>query len=123
VLSPTVREADGLAMSSRNAYLSADERARAPWIRRALLRGRELIALGERDPLRVAGEIRRVMEKHGVTEVEYVEIVGARDLAAASRIEGRTLVAVAARVGTTRLIDNLVLDVGEKGAVEDALLF
>jgi pantoate--beta-alanine ligase len=123
VLSPTVREPDGLAMSSRNAYLTAGERARAPWIHRALLLGRELAARGERAASRVAAEIRREMEAHGIGEIEYIEIVGARDLAALERLEGRVLIAVAARVGKTRLIDNLVLEVERDGAVEEGMLF
>jgi pantoate--beta-alanine ligase len=123
VLSATVREPDGLAMSSRNAYLSAEERARAPWIRRALLLGRDMVARGERDASFVAAGIRKEMETHGIGEIEYVEIVGARDLAAARRVEGRVLIAVAARVGTTRLIDNIVIAVKPDGAVEEALLF
>jgi pantoate--beta-alanine ligase len=123
VLSPTARENDGLAMSSRNAYLSGDERERAPWIYRALVRGKELVSKGERDPSRVAGEIRRQMEANGISEVEYVELVGARDLSTRSRVEGRVLIAAAARVGTTRLIDNVVLDVREDGTVKETMLF
>jgi len=123
VLSPTVREPDGLAMSSRNAYLTAEERARAPWIHRALLLGRELAARGERGAARVAAEMRREMEAHGIGEIEYIEIVGARDLSGLRRLEGRVLIAVAARVGKTRLIDNLVLEIKPDGAVEDAMLF
>ena len=123
VLSPTAREKDGLAMSSRNAYLSGDERARAPGIYRALLRGKELVSKGERDPSCVTGEIRRQMEANGITEVEYVELVGARDLSTRRRVEGRVLIAAAARVGTTRLIDNVVLDVRENGTIEETMLF
>ena len=122
-LAPTVREDDGLAMSSRNAYLSGDERARAPGIYRALLRGKELVSKGERDPSCVTGEIRRQMEANGITEVEYVELVGARDLSTRRRVEGRVLIAAAARVGTTRLIDNVVLDVRENGTIEETMLF
>jgi pantoate--beta-alanine ligase len=123
VLSPTVRENDGLAMSSRNAYLALDERARAPWIYRSLVRGKELVSKGERDPSRVAGEIRRQMEAHGIAAVEYVELVDARDLSTPRRVEGKVLIAAAARVGTTRLIDNVVLDVREDGTVEETMLF
>jgi pantoate--beta-alanine ligase len=123
VLSPTVREHDGLAMSSRNAYLSAEDREKAPWIRRALLRGKEIVAGGERDASVVAAEIRGVMESHGAGDVEYVEIVAAGDLSPLERIEGKALIAVAARVGTTRLIDNIVIALAPDGAVEDAMLF
>ena len=123
LLSPTVRESDGLAMSSRNAYLSAEERERAPWIHRALLRAKEIVSRGERDASVVALEIRRGMEASGISGIEYVEIVGARDLAALERLEGRVLIAIAARVGTTRLIDNIVIAVTPDGGVEETLLF
>jgi pantoate--beta-alanine ligase len=123
VLSPTVREPDGLAMSSRNAYLSTEERARALWIHRALLRGKEIVGGGERDASIVAAEIRGVMESHGVGDIEYVEIVGVGDLCALGRIEGKALIAVAARVGTTRLIDNIVIAVTPDGAIEEGMLF
>jgi pantoate--beta-alanine ligase len=122
-LSATAREPDGLALSSRNAYLCAEERKRAPWIHRALQRGRAIAALGERDASVVAAAVRREMETHGIGDIEYVEIVGARDLAPLGRLEGRVLIAVAARVGTTRLIDNIVIAATPGGAVEEASLF
>jgi pantoate--beta-alanine ligase len=63
------------------------------------------------------------MESHGAGDVEYVEIVAAGDLSPLERIEGKALIAVAARVGTTRLIDNIVIALAPDGAVEDAMLF
>jgi pantoate--beta-alanine ligase len=122
-LSPTVREPDGLALSSRNAYLSADERARAPWIYRSLCRGKDILESGERNPGKIVDGVRRHLESHGIPDIEYVELVNARDLSIPARAEGRVLLAVAARVGATRLIDNLCFDVREGGGVDEAMLF
>ncbi len=122
-LSPTVREADGLAMSSRNAYLSRDERASASWIYRSLRLGKDILGSGERDPEKVVGEVRRHLESHEIRNIEYIELVNAGDLSVPARVEGKVLIAVAARVGTTRLIDNLCLDIRQGGGVEEAMLF
>jgi pantoate--beta-alanine ligase len=122
-LSRTVRESDGLALSSRNSYLSAEERALAPWIHKSLLRGFRAVERGERDPSRVALEMRTNLGDHGIEDVEYAEVVRARDLAEPSRLAGKLILAVAARLGSTRLIDNLVLDVSEDGGVEESMLF
>jgi pantoate--beta-alanine ligase len=118
-----VRESDGLALSSRNSYLSAEERALAPWIHKSLLRGFRAVERGERDPSRVALEMRTNLGDHGIEDVEYAEVVRARDLAEPSRLAGKLILAVAARLGSTRLIDNLVLDVSEDGGVEESMLF
>ena len=122
-LSPTARESDGLARSSRNSYLSAEDRGLAPWIYRSLLRGKEIVTRGERDPVRVTGEVRRHMETHGIGDMEYVELLNAHDLSVPARVGGKVLLAVAARLGATRLIDNIVLDVGDNGRVEETMLF
>jgi pantoate--beta-alanine ligase len=123
VLSPTARENDGLARSSRNSYLSAAERNLAPWIYRSLLHGKDLVVRGERDPSRVTGDVRRHMETHGVPEIEYIELVKADDLSRLDRVRGKMMLAVAAHVGSTRLIDNIVLDVGDDGSVAESVLF
>jgi len=123
VLAPTARESDGLARSSRNSYLSPENRAVAPSIYRSLLHGKDLIARGETDPARVAAGVRRHMEDRGIRDIEYVEIVNAKDLSVLDRIRGKVLLAVAARVGATRLIDNVVLDVVDDGRVEESMLF
>lgn len=122
-LSPTVRESDGLAMSSRNAYLSARDRSQAAGIYRALCHGKELLAGGQRDPRTVSAGIRGRLESEGIENIEYAELVSARDLTVPGRAEGRVLLAVAARLGKTRLIDNLCLEVREDGGVEETLLF
>jgi len=102
---PTVREPDGLALSSRNAYLRGDERQRALALSRALAAAERSVAAGERDGREVARHAHAVMERSGV-EPEYVELVAPDTLAPVDTIEGETLVAVAARVGRARLIDN-----------------
>jgi pantoate--beta-alanine ligase len=122
-LSPTVREPDGLAVSSRNRYLSPEERHRAAGIHRALLSGSALVVDGERTPARVVEQVRRVMEDAGISDIEYVDLLNARNLESPSRVEGRILLAVAAKVGTTRLIDNIVLNVGDDTGVHESLLF
>jgi pantoate--beta-alanine ligase len=122
-LSPTVRESDGVAMSSRNRYLSATERSLATGIYRSLQHGRETIERGETEPVRVAGDVRRRLEIEGIRDIEYVELLSAGDLSLPARAKGKVLIAVAVRVGTTRLIDNLCLDVREDGKVDEALLF
>jgi pantoate--beta-alanine ligase len=109
VAGPIVREADGLAMSSRNAYLTPQERAAAPALFRSLERVRALYEDGERrsGPLVAAGT--RPLEEEPRLRLDYFEIVDPDSLLARERIEDRALVAVAAFLGTTRLIDNLLL--------------
>jgi pantoate--beta-alanine ligase len=106
---PTVREADGLAMSSRNSYLSPEERRRAAALIRALRAAEAVAASGETRP-EVALEAARVeLERAGI-EPEYLEARDAEGLAPVESLNGRpVLVAVAARVGQARLIDNLVI--------------
>jgi pantoate--beta-alanine ligase len=105
---PTVREADGLAMSSRNAYLTHEERVQAPVLYQALLDASRTIERGERDPSAVVRIIRRRLEDAPLARVDYVEIAGTRDLAPVERIDGEVLVAAAVRFGQTRLIDNVL---------------
>lgn len=106
-VAPTVREPDGLAMSSRNAYLSAAERHAAPVLHRALREAADAIAIGERDPSAVHGLMRRVVAEEPLIDLEYAECVDQSDLTTPDRITRPVLLAVAARAGSTRLIDNL----------------
>ncbi len=106
---PTVREPDGLAASSRNAYLDSEDRARAVALRRGLEAARAAIGDGERDPSRIAASARAAMAEHDVTP-EYLAIVSPDDLAPVERVDGEVLVAMAARVGSARLIDNDRID-------------
>ena len=105
---PTVREPDGLAMSSRNAYLTADDRRRAPALHRALEAADAMVARGQRDSAAVLAAARSQLESAHV-EPEYVELRSTTDLLPVERVNGSTLLAVAARVGRARLIDNTVL--------------
>jgi pantoate--beta-alanine ligase len=106
---PTVREADGLAMSTRNAYLSPEERQRATALIRALRAAEEVAASGETRPQVVLDAARAELERAGI-EPEYLEAREAEGLAPAESLNGQpVLVAVAARVGQARLIDNLVI--------------
>lgn len=105
---PTVREPDGLAMSSRNAYLTPDERTRALSLSRALRAAEQTVATGTADAEAVLAAAGRVLAAAGV-EPEYLELRSVPDLAPVTRIADEALLAVAARVGRTRLIDNVVL--------------
>lgn len=107
---PTVREKDGLAMSSRNAYLSEDERRDAPSIYHALTQAVFMIKSGERDAAKIEGAVRSILNTKTSIQTEYVEIVDTRSLKKTARIKGETLIAVAVRIGRTRLIDNVILN-------------
>jgi pantoate--beta-alanine ligase len=109
VVCPIVREADGLAMSSRNAYLSPEQRKQALVLYRALMRVQTLADRGESNSarLKVAGE--QVMAEESAVKPDYFEIVNRDTLDSVPDISGGALVAVAAYAGSTRLIDNIVL--------------
>ncbi|OIQ52844.1 pantoate--beta-alanine ligase [Neomoorella thermoacetica] len=110
---PTVREADGLALSSRNKYLTPEQRRSALSLHRALNLGSDLIKAGERE----AAAVRRAMEKEITawpeTRIDYVAISDADTLKPLEKIAGRVLLALAVWVGNTRLIDNVVLEVND----------
>ena len=114
VTMPTIREADGLALSSRNAYLTADQRRAAPVIYRALCAAQELWRGGEQDAGRLRAAAMAVLQAEPMLEsVDYVSVVDADSMAPVERADTsggrRVMVAVAARVGAVRLIDNVVL--------------
>ena len=110
VVAPIVREDDGLAMSSRNAYLSATQREQARCLVRSLRSAESLFREGERDTGVLRAGTRAVLESAGVQDIEYVAVVDSETLEPVTRVERSVLVAVAARIGTTRLIDNTILD-------------
>jgi len=103
---PIVREADGLAMSSRNVRLDPDERQRATALHRGLVAAESAVALGERDPAVLARGIEGVLAAAGI-DAEYVAVVDPDSFVPVDTIAGPTLIALAARVGATRLIDNI----------------
>ncbi len=109
---PTIRDADGLALSSRNAYLSPAERERALALSRSLRAAEAVVAGGTRDAAAVVAAARAELDRAGV-EPDYLQLRSANDLSPVERVNGSTLLAVAARVGRARLIDNAILG-GEK---------
>jgi pantoate--beta-alanine ligase len=109
VACPTVREPDGLAVSSRNAYLSAAERERATALHRALSAGRAAFQAGQRDPGAVEAAARDLLEDAPGVEADYVALVEAASFEPAKQAEPGQVLATAARVGRTRLIDNVIL--------------
>lgn len=107
---PTVREDDGLAMSSRNKYLSAEQRKSALVLSRALVHARRRVEQGERSAEVLKAEAVRMIEQTSESAVDYVQIVDPVLLKPVERIEGCAVMALAVRVGATRLIDNMTLE-------------
>ena len=106
---PIVRDEDGLALSSRNAYLSAAEREAALSLSRSLREAETLILQGENDGRVVAAEMTQALIEGGVTELEYAVVADAETLESQDLVQLPVVLLVAARVGTTRLIDNVVI--------------
>ena len=113
---PTVREEDGLAASSRNIYLSPQERERALSLYRSLLWAQEAFSRGERSGRRLMEGVREILQREGIREIDYVKVCDLETLEdIEGEIEGGALVALAAKVGKARLIDNIILKEGEVG--------
>jgi pantoate--beta-alanine ligase len=106
---PIVREPDGLALSSRNAFLSADQRRQALVLSQSVRKAVELAAAGERDAAKIAGVMRQMIEAIGGVRLDYAAVVHPRSLEEASHVEPGVVAIVAAKVGSTRLIDNEIL--------------
>jgi pantoate--beta-alanine ligase len=106
---PTVREPDGLALSSRNRYLSLAERQQALALSRALDKAVQLVAAGQRDSGPIIAEMRSVLTAAGINRIDYVALANPETLAELQRIEGPAVALIAAYVGATRLIDNRLL--------------
>ena len=111
VACPIVRESDGLAKSSRNTYLSADERQAALVLSQSLQKGKALIDAGERDASAVREAIRAHLLTQPLARIDYVEVVDNENIRRVERISGSTLVAIAVYIGKTRLIDNFIAEV------------
>jgi pantoate--beta-alanine ligase len=110
IMCPTLREPDGLAMSSRNAYLSPEERQRGLSISRALFKAQDDVKSGIRQANRLVATMQNILlEKH--LNIDYVAAVDPRTLKPVDLMTGPTVLAIAARVGTTRLIDNVIVEV------------
>jgi pantoate--beta-alanine ligase len=106
---PTVREADGLACSSRNQYLKPDERQQAPVLQRGLQEARRLVAQGERSTQAIRDAVRSVIATAPLARIDYLEVVNAATLEPVTNVDPDSIIAVAAFFGQTRLIDNLRL--------------
>lgn len=116
---PIVREPDGLAMSTRNQYLSPDERERALALSRSLALAQRLAAGGETDAAKILEVVRALLDEAGVG-VEYAELRNPEDLTLREVVDAPTLLALAARVGTTRLIDNRIIGPASGGTMGEA---
>lgn len=110
VVCPIVRDTDGLALSSRNVYLKGDQRRAATVLYRALDAARHDIAAGERDAVRLAGVLRKKIEAEPLATADYVEIVDAETFEPVSRLRRACLALLAVFVGSTRLIDNMLVE-------------
>jgi pantoate--beta-alanine ligase len=107
---PTIRESDGLAMSSRNAYLNPKKRKEALSLYRSLAKARELFGRGEKNAATLLQEVRRIIEEEGNSaKIDYVKICDAHTLEDIDEIKAEAIVAVAVHIGKTRLIDNIIL--------------
>jgi pantoate--beta-alanine ligase len=105
---PIVREGDGLAMSSRNGYLTPRQRTEAPVLFESLRIARKKVFAGERSTAKITGLIRTHIEKHSSGKVDYIACVDADSLAPLKRIKGKVMVALAVKLGQTRLMDNII---------------
>ena len=111
VVVPTVRDSDGLALSSRNVYLTAEERRAAPVVYRALCKAQELRSQGVEDGGRLRQEVEEVLAGEPlVGRIEYVSVADAENLEELAEVKGQAMVSVAVHIGKTRLIDNLILE-------------
>ncbi|HJW21672.1 MAG TPA: pantoate--beta-alanine ligase, partial [Candidatus Limnocylindrales bacterium] len=103
---PTVREPDGLALSSRNVHLGPEERAAAPILHRSLLAARDAWEHGERSADALRARMREVLGSEPLADVDYASVADAATLRELDRVDGPALLSLAVRFGTTRLIDN-----------------
>ena len=108
---PTVREPDGLAMSSRNKYLTVQERLQAPILYKALLQAKKAVTQGERDATKIRYLIETLIRENSASHIDYVECVDSNTLLPLKTLSGKVLIAIAVKFGQARLIDNIVLNI------------
>jgi pantoate--beta-alanine ligase len=111
VVCPTMREQDGLAISSRNAYLSEGQRRQAVSLHQALQAGRDMILAGAANAGEIVSTMTDVIANAGPADIDYIDIRDATTLAKVDPLQGRVLLALAVRIGSARLIDNILVDV------------
>jgi pantoate--beta-alanine ligase len=121
IIAGTVRERDGLASSSRNVYLSKEERKQAKVLYQALRLAKEMIKKGEKSPSRIVSKMIALINKQPVADIDYVAITDAHSLELLNRLKGEILISLAVKFGKTRLIDNIKMKVSGS-LVRDALL-
>ncbi len=110
IICPTVREADGLAMSSRNVYLSTAERAQAPVLYQSLQKAREMWLAGERDSNRIRQAMTALIQQKPLGKIEYISIAGALSLNELEKADPPAVISMVVRFGKTRLLDNVLLE-------------
>ena len=114
VVCPTVRDGDGLAVSSRNKYLTEEQKKDATLIYKSLQKCRQMIEAGITDTGQITAEMRKILSQTPSIQIEYVSIVDAESMQILNKIIGKVLAAVAVRLGEARLIDNIVVDIRQE---------
>ena len=111
IIAPTIRANDGLALSSRNIYLSTQERKESPVLFQSLKEAQTLIEKGERSAAKITRRIQSMIQKKSSGKIQYIECVDTQTLNPVSNLKGNVLIALAVFFGKTRLIDNMIVDV------------
>jgi len=111
IVLPTIREEDGLAISSRNSYLNKEERKAAPVLYRSLVAAREQIKRGERNPHSLISLMKSLIEKEPLAHIDYIAVVNPKTLEEIEKIDKKALLALAVKIGKTRLIDNMKIEI------------
>ena len=111
IIAPTVREWDGLACSSRNSYLSREERKQAKVLYQALQLAKKTIGEGERSVFRIVSKLNKFIDKQPLAKIDYIAVTDANTLEIMNKLKGEVLISLAVRFGRTRLIDNLKIKV------------
>lgn len=108
---PTIRETDGVALSSRNKYLNEEERKQAVCLYQSLMKAKEMIDAGERSSGKIKSGMEKIIKEKSLAEIDYIEIVDTDKLKKLDTLSGRALVALAIKIGKARLIDNIMAEV------------
>ncbi|MCI0531296.1 MAG: pantoate--beta-alanine ligase [candidate division Zixibacteria bacterium] len=110
----TVRDKEGLALSSRNSYLTDEQKIQAQCLRQALMKGKSLIQEGQRDSQKIINSMQEVIRRQKNADIDYIAVSDAESLQPLGKISGRVLISLAVKFGQTRLIDNICLQAGKK---------
>lgn len=118
VIGPTIREKDGLAMSSRNTYLSSRERPQALSLQKSLQEAKKMVESGERNSNLITSEMRSIISEQPDVKIDYIEIVDLENLEPLETIDRDAIIAVAVFLGTTRLIDNIIVNIDGSNTIK-----